>query len=55
MTSASSVVAAITTATFQITLAHEISAGGSITVSFPKWNPNASTGSIFSMIQGTYT
>jgi hypothetical protein len=55
MTPASDVVAVINTATFRITLTHAISIGGSITVKFPKWNPNAATGSIFSMIQGTYT
>jgi hypothetical protein len=55
MTPASDVVAVINTATFEITLAHDISIGGSITVEFPKWNPNAATGSIFSMIQGAFT
>jgi len=44
----------ITISTFQITLKHEIPLGGSIKVNFPKWNPNAAIGSIFSMIQGTY-
>jgi hypothetical protein len=55
MTPSSDIVAAINTATFEITLTHDISIGGSITVEFPKWNPSAATGSIFSMIQGTFT
>ncbi|CAI2380785.1 unnamed protein product [Moneuplotes crassus] len=54
ITPASDVVGEITTANFQITLAHEVPAGGTIRVNFPKWNPNAASGSIFSMIQGTY-
>ena len=54
MTPASDIVGAINTVTFSITLNHPITSGGSIQVSFPKWNPNASSGNVFSMIQGTY-
>lgn len=54
MTPASDVVGAINTVTFSITLNHAITSGGTIQISFPKWNPNAPSGSIYSMIQGTY-
>ena len=54
MTSESDVVGEITTVTFNITLAHDIPTGGGISISFPKWNPDATSGTIFSMIQGTY-
>ena len=54
MTPESDVVGEITTVTFSITLAHDIPTGGSISISFPKWNPDATSGTIFSMIQGTY-
>lgn len=54
ITPLSDVVGEITNSTFEITLNHEISQDGSIEVNFPKWNPNAAIGSIFSVIQGTY-
>lgn len=51
----SDVVGAINTATFNFTLTHAISSGGYLSIEFPKWNPNATSGTIYSMIQGTYS
>lgn len=55
MASESDVVGDITTVTFVITLEHEVPVNGWFSLSFPEWNPDATSGSVFSMIQGTYT
>lgn len=47
-------VAASNTVNFNITATHKVTAGGSIRVTMPKWNPNASTANQLSMIQGSF-
>ena len=43
------------TLTVNITTTNPVTSGGTIEVEMPKWNPNASTSDILSMIQGSYT
>jgi hypothetical protein len=47
-------VAAISTVNFNITATHKVTAGGSIRVLLPKWNPNAASIDRLSMIQGSF-